>query len=537
VSPRDRSSRISALVILGGLLVAGLVVDATLDDGSSGSAAAVEPGIAMPAARPEPTLASTWYCAAGSATLDGKGIGDEVVFIANPSDRARTATLTVLPGTVAPPPAPAQVATGGPTTTAKVTTTTKATTSTTEAPTTTAPPPQVRELKVGARSRLAVHVSDIATGALVGVVVEVDGGDVSVEHELTNADLGRTTSPCSTTVSTSWSFPWGVTTRGNRELMVFMNPFPDDATVDISFATDEGVRDTGRFTGFVVPGRSVVGAFIDEDVTRKEQVSAQVTVRGGRLVVERVQTFTGIDGREGITVGLGGPVPALAWAWPDGLTGPGLTEQVVVYNPHDRVAEAQVEVRLDDPDENGVPEPFELTIPPQRYAIVDLEEEDRIPAGIGHAIVVRSVNGVTVVAERAVSAGEGASRHGVATALGSPLAAPTWYFPGGGTSPERDEFLTLLNVSDDHEVTYSVTALASGQSLAIQGLQDVELAPGARVVIRLGDHVVREDLPIQITADGPIVAERGLYRVGGDGLSQAIGIPLATDAEVIPEPK
>jgi hypothetical protein len=380
-------------------------------------------------------------------------------------------------------------------------------------------------------------VSDIARGPLVGVVVEVDGGDVSVEHELTNADLGRTTSPCSTTVSTSWSFPWGVTTRGNRELMVFMNPFPDDATVDVAFATDEGVRDTGRFTGFVVPGRSVVGAFVDEDVTRKEQVSAQITVRGGRLVVERVQTFSGIDGREGITVGLGAPVPAEAWAWPDGLTGPGLREQVVVYNPHDRVAEAQVEVRLDDPDTNGVPEPFDLTIPPQRYAIVDLSQEDRIPQGVGHAILVRSVNGVTVVAERAVSAGEGATRHGVSTALGAPLAAPTWYFPGGGTSPERDEYLTLLNASDTRKVTYSVTALAAGQGLAIQGLQDVELAPGARVAIRLGDHVVRDDLPIQVTADGPIVAERGLYRVGGDGISQAIGIPLATGAEVIPEPR
>jgi hypothetical protein len=320
-----------------------------------------------------------------------------------------------------------------------------------------------------------------------------------------------------------------VTTRGNRELLVFMNPFPDDATVDVAFATDEGVRDTVRFNGFVVPGRSVVGAYIDEDVTRKEQVSAQVTVRGGRLVVDRVQTFSGVDGREGITVGLGAPVPAKVWMFPDGLTGPGLAEQLVVYNPSDRVAEAQIEVRLDDPDAHGVPEPFDLTVPPGRYAIVNLQDEDRIPPGVGHSTIVRSPD-VPVVAERAVAATEGAPRRGVATTLGSPLGAPTWFFPGGGTSSERDEFITLLNTSDTASVTFSVTALAGGQDLAVADLQELTLAPGARMAIRLGDHIVRDDLPLELRASGPIVVERGLYRVGGDGISQSMGIPLAADA-------
>jgi hypothetical protein len=270
---------------------------------------------------------------------------------------------------------------------------------------------------------------------------------------------------------------------------------------------------------------------VDEDVTRKEQVSAQVTVRGGRLVVDRVQTFTGVDGREGVTVGLGAPVPARTWMFPDGLTGPGLAEQIVVYNPSDRVAEAEVEVRLDDPDTNDVPEPFELTVAPGRYTIVDLHEEDRIPAGVGHSTIVRSPE-VPVVAERVVAATEGASRHGVAATVGAPLAAPTWYFPGGGTSAERDEFITLLNASDTEAVTYSVTALAGGQDLAVEGLQDVTLEPGARVSIRVGDHIVRDDLPLRVAASGPVVAERGLYRVGGDGISQSIGIPLAEGATV-----
>ena len=529
---RARSARISSLVILGALLVGGLVIDATDDSGGGGTSHVVEAGVAMPAARAEPTLASTWYCAAGTAAPGG--FGDHVVILLNPSERARTATITALAGAIAPPPAAATAANGGTTSsTSKATSSTKATTSTAPTTTTTSPAgPPTADVSLPPHSRVVYKMSTLAQAPLVSAIIEVDGGLVSVEHELTG-DLGRATAPCSTTVSSSWSFPWGVTTRGNRELLVFMNPFPDDATVDVAFATDEGVRNTVRFSGFVVPGRSVVGAYVDEDVTRKEQVSAQVTVRGGRLVVDRVATFTAIDGREGLTVGLGAPVSAETWMFPDGLTGPGLAEQIVVYNPGTRVAETQVEVRLDDPDTNGVPEPFELTVPPGRYAILNLQEEDRIPAGVGHSSLVRSVNGVPVVAERAVAATEGASRKGVSTALGSPLAAPTWYFPGGGTSAERDEWITLFNESDDQKVTFSITAMAGGQELAVQDLQDVELAPGARITIRIGDHILREDLPLMVTADGPVVAERGLYRGGGGkGLSQSIGIPLAVKTVV-----
>jgi hypothetical protein len=516
--------RITSLLILAGAIAAGLLVDAADDDADGGRGTVVEAGVAIPAARAEPTLASTWYCAAGTATEDG--FGDHVVVLANPSERPRTATITGFAGTIAPPP---PVADAGASTTSTTSTTAPPTTATTEP----APPASV-EVALPARSRVAYRMADLVTAPLVGALVEVDGGEIAVEHELTG-DLGRATAPCSTTASPDWSFAWGVTTRGARELLVFMNPFPDDATVDVSFATDEGVRDTLRFRGFVVPGRSVVGAYIDEDVTRKEQVSAQVTVRGGRLIVDRVQTFAGVDGREGMTVGLGAPAPAETWMFPDGLTGEGLQEQIVVYNPSERVAEVEVEVRLDDPETNGTPEPFELTVAPRQYGIVQLHQEDRIVAGVGHSTFVRSLNGVPVVAERAVAATEGASRRGVATTLGSPIAAPTWYFPGGGTSPERDEFLTVLNESLDEPVTIRVTGLANGQLLAIQGLRDVEVAPGGRVSIRLGDHVEREDLPLVVTADGPIVAERGLYRVGGDGISQSMGIPLGADI-VVPDP-
>lgn len=543
-----RSSRLTALVLLAGSIAGGLVIEAADDDPTPDRAGpdvpAVEAGVAMPAARGEPTLSSTWYCAGGTGAEGSRA--EHGIILANPTDRPRTATITALSGVIAPAPVIAEPPPAGEE--PSETTTTAPPTTTTAAPTTTVPaPPAQTTLELPAQSRVSYRLGELVDAKLVSAVVEVDGGEIAVDHEI-SGDLGRATAPCSTTASPTWTFPWGVTSRGARELLVFMNPFPDDATVDIDFATDEGVRETARFQGFVVPGRSVVGAYVDEDVTRKAQVSAHVQVRTGRLVVDRIQMFEGTDedARRGITLGLGAPVPAETWMFPDGEHRQGIGEQVVVFNPSDGVAEVEVEVRLTAPEapdegEEGSevvpPEPFALTVLPGRYSLIsipDPAQPDRVPDGVGHSLIVRSLNRVPVVAERVTAAVEPAARRGVGAVMGAPLGSPTWIFPGGGTSESRDEWLVLLNVSPDEEVTYRVTSPSGGRMIPLQDLQDVRLPPGGRAAIRLGDHIEREDLPILVTASGPIVAERGLFAVGGRGLSQSMGIPFAQGA-VVPD--
>src|SRR3546814_5277774 len=86
------------------------------------------------------------------------------------------------------------------------------------------------------------------------------------------------------------------------------------------------------------------------------------------------------DARRGITLGLGAPVSALEWVFPDGEHTEGVSEQVVVFNPGEEVAEVEVEVRLDDPDAEFLPEPFALTVLPGRYSLVnipDAQQPDR----------------------------------------------------------------------------------------------------------------------------------------------------------------
>ena len=529
-----KAARVTSLVILAGVLVGGLVLQAA-DEPAPESASAAPPvvaGTAIPAAAPPGTLSSTWYCAGGSATKNG--VADHVLLIANPSDTACTATVTPIAGDFAPPAVIREdVETDG------TTTTTAPTTTTTTAPTTTTTPPEPiapTEVDLPAQSRVgggAGGPGRRAVGRRHHRGGRRPGGRRAPGHQRRRRQGDR---PLQHDGRDLVVVPLGRHRAGARELLVFMNPFPDDASLDVSFATDEGARDTLRFRNFVVPGRSVVGAYVDDPggAERKEQVSAQVHVRSGRLVVDRIQIFGGDDDddREGITVGLGAPVPAETWIFPDGRISDGAREQVVVYNPSDRVAEVEVEVRLVDPETNPAPEPFEVTVLPGRFSIVELPdplavegEPPRVPLGVPHSSIVRSLNGVPITAERVTIASDGPTL-GVSSTLGSPLMAPTWYFAGGGIIPdEREEVLTVFNGSTDGVTTFSVTAFADGEAQPLDGLQDIEIPAGGRTSVKLSGHTGLERLSLVVEGDGPIVAERGLYRIAGRGIAESIGIP------------
>ena len=99
-------------------------------------------------------------------------------------------------------------------------------------------------------------------------------------------------------------------------------------------------------------------------------------------------------------------------------------------------------------------------------------------------------------------------------------------------SDERAEQVTLFNPSTDDIVRFSVDALDDGRTLVIESLQDLEIPPGGRRTIQLDDHVDLEALPLVVTADGPVVVERGLFRIGGRGISLSMGIPVAEDVLV-----
>ena len=491
--------RIPAVLAVG-LAVAGVVVAGSTFE-RRGEVVAADGGPAAadlaPVAPAPASLGSTWFCAGGTAREGGSA--DHVVVVVNLGDAPVTGTLTVFAGGISGHPEATNAE------------------------------PVDQPIEVPARGRFAVRLADVLESQFAAALVELAGGEVVVEHVVRGAE-DVDAAACATAPSPTWHVAAGTTTRDAHDRLALFNPFPDDAVVDVTFTTAEGVREPDEFRGFLVPARRVVVVDVGSAVQRHPQVSLTVQARSGRLVVDRIQSFDGSGGVEGLGLTPGAPAAAPVWHFPDGFKTEGLVEVVTVYNPSDRPAEVDVEVVVDpspDPAIVTVVEPFQVSIPPRRFAQIDLSADARVPAELGHSVVVRSQNGVGVVAERQIRSNDPAPRVGFASTLGSPVAADRWLAAVGGTGEGNSEFLVVLNPSLDSIVRVSVASPAPSQLLHIQDLQDLEIQPGGRLRIDLGAHVNRQALPTIVTATRPVVVERGTYPVVG-GIGQSITVAAAS---------
>lgn len=464
----------------------------------------------MPVASHPGAVSSSFYCAGGTAS--GESAFDATVVVANPNAAAVTVTMTTYP--------------------AALPTDQKGTAAVA------ALQPQVRQVPVGARARVEVHLADIQPSPFVAALVETSDPDIAVEERVTSP-LGSASSPCASSPSRTWVLPTGTTTKDARELLAVFNPFPADAVVDVTFQTNDGFRAPGDLQALPVPGGHVRIVDVSGAVPRLQQLTAFVVARAGEVVAGRLQAFDGSDPNHpaGAAVTAGAPGAAPVWFFPDGGVNDGLGETVTVVNPFDEVAQVQVEVTLDDPAKNGVVEPIPVTVQPRAYTQISMADETRVPKGVAHTIVVRSRRGPPVVAERVLSAAAPAARRGYGPMLGSPLVATRWLFADGrAVAGETAEFLVASNPSTATSVRLSVSALAQGQSLAVDGLQNVEIPPGGRIALELGLHVNRPDLPLLVDATGAAVVERGIFAAKGPGLSVALGMPLAESTSTPPRP-
>lgn len=536
---RDRRSlaaRVPVLAVVGVVLAGAVALERGDDGGGGGGAVPVSsarPEVIGPAAAPASAGSSTWYCAAGTAVADGAA--DHVVVMVNPGPADRRAALTVYSGDVAAQAMPAD--------------------------------PVSRDVDLAAGGRVEVRLGDVVDSTLAAALVEVDGGGVAVEHQV-RGPSGGDVAPCATAAAATWHFAWGETSRDARETVVLFNPFPTEATVEATFATEDGGREPVRFQGFPVPARSVVGVDLGEDVARSAQVSATFRVRGGRIVAERLQEFDGTLGRGGLSLALGVPEAAATWVFADGEASaptPGAAapdaastasstttttdedddsasdeesgeesdeesgedegttaEKIVVYNPGDERAQLAVSV-LPTTDEPGpLPQPFGLSVGPGDYEVIDYGAEDRIAAGVPHATVVRVTAGGGVVAERVTT--DGAAE--VTAAPGSRFADRTWTFP---TTVGGDAAATLVVFNPDPARAVRATlrpAVDGADSLA----EPVDVPPGGRATLEVDPETITGATGVVVRAAGPVVVERVLALPDGGRLALGAGIPAAATA-------
>jgi hypothetical protein len=468
--------RAPALLVL--LLV---IVAAGFVDHSFGrpKAAVRTTGGSMAVAPPARALSSTWYCAAGTAMSGGSA--DMSVAVVNDGQDPRSGTITFTPNQGDAKTVPITI------------------------------PPA---------SRGVFRALDAVKAPFVAATVELDGGAAAAEVGIGGA-LGASVTGCASSASDQWYFAEGSTTKDATETLFLYNPFPEDAIVDLTFSSEDGRSAPQGLQGLAVRGRGLFAVNVGDFVHRRQAVSTEIATRVGRVVVSRLQSFDGTAGRKGQSLAIGAPARSRTWYFPEGIVTNGITERYQLFNPADREVRAEVNLSL----EQGAAEPIDVTVPAQARVTVSANDEKRIPRQVAHAVTITSEDPGLVV-ERAIDAASPAPRSGFNSIVGATKTFDHWLFAVGEADEAWDEWIVVQNPGQ-RSITFSVTALASGQRVGIDGLQDLEIPAGQRKAVRVGDHIKRQDLPVAVDATGPVAVERDMYAAKGLSLIMSIGIPLA----------
>jgi hypothetical protein len=501
--PSGRPGRLARTPIVA-VLAAALVVGGLIDRAPGPARLPVPPAVQpVPVAAPAQALSSSWFCAGAtdshSGASHGRGPAAGSVVIANSGLGPATGIVTLVPSRGTPVRVAVSV------------------------------PPDTRILVA----------EDVPRGApWIGAIVDIDAGAVAVEQQVAGS-LGRASAPCATAGSAQWYFATGATRINASVVLSVLNPYPTDAVVDLSFTTDQGIEQPQEFQGVVVPPDGLVSINLGDHLRRRQAIATSITARSGRLVAWKTDVVTPPSSREtvlgtpaasrpladpaapvpGVNLTLGSPDTGTRWTWADGIDGNGEDERYVIYNPGPHPADLSFSVDLDQ----GVAEPFALTVGPDQVTTLVSRQEVRIPQGVGHSAVLVSLNGVGVVAVRTFTGTSPSVRSGLGELPGGRVAALRWLLAPGRSDPNHDGWVIVYNPGP-------VAARAVLEGLSAQAqvpLLAVAVPAGRRTAIHLNELRPVLDEPLVLSASAPVYVESDSYgQRGTPGISLSFGVPL-----------
>ncbi len=462
---------------------------------------------AVVSAAPGPNArAGVWYCSEGTS-LPGE-FADHSVIVANPTEIAVAAAVSVFPstpvGSVRPSAGPEKVL-----------------------------------LNVPARSQATLRLAEVVESQYTAALVEVDSGSAVVEQRV-QGPTGIDVVPCATRSSVVWNFAAGSTRRDARLIFTLFNPFPDRAVVKFTFSTDEGIREPQALRGVLVPAGSLVVVNATDLVPRFSSVATTVETQAGRVVAGRLQLFDGTEGLEGLTAGPGIPEPQTQWVFPTGPADAKVAEHIVLYNPSDRAAAADVSIRMDASGIGDALAPFEVSVPSQQRVVLVLGNQggypvppapfsysaaDLLPEGAGFWVAVQVYNGVPIVAERVVAALAAESPAGVATTAGTSVTAMR-HLVAGNTADGAGVVLVVVNPSADSIARITVSQVADGRITPVDQLDPREVAPHSRLVVPVDRLIDGGSYALLVEASQPVVVSRSLLTRNGTGTASANSVPI-----------
>jgi hypothetical protein len=471
--------RAPIIIVVVAAIAAAVVFDRTEPDRDASAAGPVTDAPAIPSGD---ELSVSWYCPEGTATTGGRA--DETLLVANLGDEDAAAVMTVFDGDDEP----------------------------------------ARErVDVPARAQVEVELAELTEGeeqllpdgtiAGPGVMVEVFGGEVVVEHAVVSGD-DFAVGPCARGAAPDWFFASGTTARGTELMLSLFNPFGDDAIVDLTFLTDTGVQTPDGAEALIVPRGSRVSIPVHALVQRQVQVATAVRARTGRVVAEQSLASDGSEIPAGFALSLGATRPSGSWKLPYGSGGSERTHDLSVANFAENGSE--VEVRVDADDGERI-EPQTVPVPARSVAVVDVG--GLVPAGATYAVDVRVTGDEPVVVDELLTS-TGDDAGGVALDSGTPEAARRWAF-AGAAGLDAAATVSVVNTGPGR-VTVSLSVFGPDDEERPPPPPDLDLAPGERGAFDLEELEIGADQVVVVQAGDPVVAERLLVTATGQSLDPGV---------------
>ncbi len=369
--------------------------------------------------------------------------------------------------------------------------------------------PVTQDIEVAPFRSLTVRLDEFVESPYAAAFVEIDGGGGLVEQRAVDP-AGESVAACANASAAQWYLAAGDTLDGSVESLVLSNPHDYPAVVDITLATERGVRIPEQYQGFAVPARSVrvidVGTDIIGDQTR---VGISVVATRGRIVVGRSQLLDTVE-RTGYVMTLAAPAARDQWWFVYGERADDVVENYYLYNPGEEDATV-TPVLLGFPQPAGLEPPEAIVVPDGEVVEFRVADVADLPNG-AHSVVFGTEPATPVVVERVSTR----TIDNVATTsitLGATTRpdgyiANTWYVGLGPAVATEGGLVLYNNTRTDSVVTLQAITPEGVQTLP--GFADITVAAGAIRPLDIPDAALGNQLIVRSTTQ--VFVERILPR-------------------------
>jgi YVTN family beta-propeller protein len=345
--------------------------------------------------------------------------------------------------------------------------------------------------QISAGSRASFNLADIVPDAW-SVATEVTS-DIPVVAERSMYGPNRawgTDSIGTSDASMTWYLAEGCTTGGFETWVLLQNPGTIAASAQLTYMTESGER-TGP--AVAIPPCSRISINLADTIPGDFNVSTKVT-SDRPIVAERAVYW---NGRKGATESIGAGTPEKTWYMAEGCTAQGFETWVLLMNPGDSTAHAELTYM----NETGIVQGPVIDVPPRSRRPVNVA--DVLPNDFSVSTKVSSDQ--PIVAERAVYWN---NRDEGQASIGSTGVSKTWYLAEGSTGPGFETWILVQNPGVE-PATISLTYMTP--DVSANGPR-VTIPPNSRMTFNVGDTVSFTDsVSTMVTSDMPVIAERAVY--------------------------